>query len=61
MDKPYREMTDDELLSEWRKWDGKIRAALSWGGSLAAAAEFRADAASEMRRRGLPAPPGGNR
>ena len=57
MNKPFHEMTDDALLQEWRHWNEKIRNASGWGASLAAAAEFRADIARALARRGLPAPP----
>jgi hypothetical protein len=48
-----RELSDKALIAEWAKWDGKIRAAKSWGASLTAAAEFRADCEREMRLRKL--------
>lgn len=51
MDKPFREMTDDELQAEWQKWDDKISNATGWGAALSAADEFRTDAAREIQRR----------
>lgn len=39
--KPFHHMTDQELREEHAYWDERIRSATSWGGSVAAANEFR--------------------
>ncbi len=51
MDKPLREMTDDELQAEWQKWENKVATANGWGAALSAADGFRKQAAREIQRR----------
>ncbi len=52
-DKPLREMTDDELQTEWRRWDACVAGATGWGAGLAVANAFRRDCLREMARRRL--------
>lgn len=61
MGKAIRDLTDEELVAEWKYWDEKIRSATGWGASLAAADEFRRQCESQIRLRGLMLPPGGPR
>lgn len=50
--KPFHEMTDDELRAEWKYWNGAVRNAPGWSASLAAAHEFREECEIELKRRG---------
>lgn len=45
------EMTDEELKTEYEKWESHIKTATSWSSGLAAASEFRTDCVREMYRR----------
>lgn len=54
--KPLGDMSDDELIAEWRHWDDRIKGATSWGAGIAAADGFRKEAAREMRRRSIEMP-----
>ncbi|MBS9720213.1 MazG-like family protein [Tianweitania sp. BSSL-BM11] len=57
-DKPFREMTDEELAAERDRWDQKIKNASGWGAALAVADSFRrnCDRQIERRKRAHPAP-----
>jgi hypothetical protein len=50
-DKPFAEMTLDELREERARWDYKIAAATSWGAALTAANVFRRACDREIARR----------
>lgn len=54
--KPIRDLTDTELLSEWAYWNEKIKAATSWGAALAAADAFRKSCETQLNRRNIEIP-----
>lgn len=51
-----QELSDANLIAEWRSWDLKIASARSWGAALAAAGEFRDECEKEIRLRKLHIP-----
>lgn len=51
-DKPFADMTADELAEQWRYWDRIIARAPGWGASLAAADDFRSACEMHLRRLG---------
>lgn len=53
---PIKELTDPNLLSEWHHWTNKMAIAKSWGGAIAAAAEFQRECERELTRRNIPIP-----
>jgi hypothetical protein len=51
--KPTPQMTTEELIAEWHRWDDEIRNATGWGAALAAANEARRDVENKLAQRGL--------
>lgn len=51
IDKPLRDLTDEELKAELEEWETKISVATSWGAAVGAAHEFAEDCRHESRRR----------
>lgn len=49
--KPIRNLTDTELLSEWHYWNEPIKAAPSWGAALAVADAFLASCETQLKIR----------
>lgn len=52
--KPFRDMTDEELQVERKKWDDKVTNAKYWGAAVAAAHNFRTECDKEIERRKRP-------
>lgn len=48
-----RDLTDDDLIDEFHKWNNKIKTATSWGAALSAANEFRQECQREIDRRNI--------
>lgn len=48
-----RDLSDNELLEEYKYWDNKIISATSWGASIAAANRFRKDCETQIKLRNL--------
>jgi hypothetical protein len=55
-DKPFREMTDDELLTEHAYWDERVRLATTWGAAQAQAARWREACRDLLTERGVKVP-----
>lgn len=53
---PIKELTDSNLVFEWHYWTNKMAIAKSWGGAIAAAAEFRHECERELTHRNIPIP-----
>jgi hypothetical protein len=48
-----RDLTNEQLIAEWKDWDDRIRNTKSWGAALAAANGFRKECQREINKRGL--------
>lgn len=55
-DKPFRDMTDDELLAEYIKWDEKIKNATGWGAAVGVAGGWRDACGRILAERGVKVP-----
>lgn len=56
INKPIRDLTNDELLSEWHYWNDKIKNAKGWGAALAAANGFRTSCEVQLKIRKIAIP-----
>jgi hypothetical protein len=52
-DKPFRETTDEELKSEFQKWNTEVEKATARGAALAQAENWRAQCAEILKERGI--------
>lgn len=53
INKPWREMTEQELRAALGWWTMKVETATSWGAALGFAAKCQKQALREMERRGI--------
>lgn len=51
--KPIKDLTNEELIAEFRYWNSKIENATSWGAGIAAANEFRKECEQQLHLRSL--------
>lgn len=49
----FREMDDQTLIDEFKKWDSRIKGATSWGAAVGVADNFRRQCETLIRERGL--------
>lgn len=52
----WKDLTNKQLLVEYKYWNNKVVNAISWGAALAAASEFRDECKREILLRGLALP-----
>ncbi len=50
---PIKDLPDQDLAAEWRKWNDKIVTAKKWSASLIVVDDYRRQCESEINKRGI--------